>query len=380
MINKARILIVDDNEINRDTLEGLVEALGHVVIMAENGREALELIRLPPQPDLVLLDLLMPEMNGDEVLQFIKKDKSLRSIPVIMISVVDELEAVVQCIEVGAEDYLTKPFNVILLKARINACLEKKRAYDKEQKFNFWLAESYQKLQKAENDREAYFNMIVHDINNPLNAGMLMLEMLLDCLERKGEADNKLIRSLGSVSDSMQQIKTMAQSILEIAKMENGQVDVQQQSIDGMLLLQKLVAQFAPDDNQGRFKITLREIPDEFILQADRKLLLRVMQNLIANAVKHGLPKAGGEIVLAVERHDGQIIFSVSDNGPGIAEEHLDKVFQKFYQVDRTQKGQGLGLNFCKMAVEAMGGEITVINQPQGGASFSLLFPCSVAS
>ena len=374
MINKARILIVDDNEINRDVLEGLVEALGHIPIVAENGREALELIKLPPHPDLVLLDLLMPEMSGDEVLRAIKTDKSLNSIPVIIISVVDELEAVVQCIEAGAEDYLAKPFNVIMLKARINACLEKKRAYDKEQKFNLWLSESYQKLQKAENDREAYFNMIVHDINNPLSSGMLMLEMLLGDLDQKGESGSKLFKSLGSVSDSMHQIKAMAESILEIAKMENGQVDVQQQSVNGVKLLQKLVAQFAPDDNQGKFKIRLQEASDEIILHADQKLLLRVMQNLIANAVKHGLPDDGGEIVLAVERHGKQIIFSVSDNGSGIAKEHLDKIFQKFYQADRTQKGQGLGLNFCKMAVEAMGGEITVVNQPQGGASFRLSF------
>ncbi len=375
MLEKARILIVDDNEINRDVLQGLIEALGHTPIVAEDGQEALRLIKLPPNPDLVLLDLLLPEMSGTDVLQMIKADKSIRSIPVIIISVVDELEAVVKCIEAGAEDFLTKPFNAILLRARINACLEKKRAFDKEQKFNLWLSENYRKLQKAENDREAYFNMIVHDINSPLHAGMMMLEVLINELEQKDEADAELISSLHKINATMQQIQTMAKSILDIATMENGQIEVYKQSINCLELLQKLVIQFTFKDEPERFKIKLRATPADITLQTDRKLLNRVMQNLIANAIKHGLPEAGGEIVLAVERLEKQIVFSVSDNGPGIADEYLDKIFQKFYQIDRSQKGQGLGLNFCKMAVEAMGGEITAVNQAQGGASFRLTFP-----
>ena len=164
MKKQATILIVDDNEMNRDVLEGLIDSLGHLSVSAVSGREALELLGQKPQADLVLLDILMPEMDGYEVLQFIKKDTNLRAIPVIMISVVDEMESVVKCIKAGAEDYLIKPFNAILLKARINACLEKKRHYDEEQKFNFWLAESYQKLQKAEQTRDALFQMIVHVI------------------------------------------------------------------------------------------------------------------------------------------------------------------------------------------------------------------------
>lgn len=179
MNKPARILIVDDNEINRDTLEGLCESLGHTSILAESGTDALRLIRLHPQPDLVLLDIIMPEMNGYEVLHQIKNDTSLRTIPVIMISVVDEMESIVQCIEAGADDYLIKPFNAILLKARINACLTRKRLDDQEKKFNLWLAESLQKLQKAEESRDTLFHMIVHDLNNPLSVITGYSELLL---------------------------------------------------------------------------------------------------------------------------------------------------------------------------------------------------------
>src|SRR5687767_1628561 len=125
----GRLLVVDDNEMNRDMLSRRLERQGHAVTMAENGRQALERIRAEPF-DLVLLDIMMPELNGYEVLEQLKNDGDLRHIPVIMISAVDELDSVVRCIELGAEDYLSKPFSPVLLKARIGACLEKKQLRD----------------------------------------------------------------------------------------------------------------------------------------------------------------------------------------------------------------------------------------------------------
>jgi two-component system response regulator len=126
------LLVVDDNETNRDLLAHHLESQGHSVAQAQNGRQALEMIH-KDRFDLVLLDVLMPEMNGYQVLAHIKNDISWKNIPVIMISAIGEMDSVVQCIEMGAEDYLPKPFNPVLLKARINACLEKKRLRDMEQ-------------------------------------------------------------------------------------------------------------------------------------------------------------------------------------------------------------------------------------------------------
>jgi CheY-like chemotaxis protein len=127
----GKLLVVDDNEMNRDMLSRRLERQGHTVRIAENGRQALELIRAEPF-DLVLLDIMMPEMNGYQVLEELKNDPALRHIPVIMISAVDEIESVVRCIELGADDYLPKPFNPVLLKARLGASLEKKRMRDQE--------------------------------------------------------------------------------------------------------------------------------------------------------------------------------------------------------------------------------------------------------
>jgi class 3 adenylate cyclase len=122
----ASVLVVDDNEVNRDLLSRLVRRDGHSVSAAADGKRALELLRSQPF-DLVLLDIIMPELNGFQVLERLKTDPSLRHVPVIMISAFDEFDGVVRCIQMGAEDYLPKPFNAVLLKARMSACLEKKR-------------------------------------------------------------------------------------------------------------------------------------------------------------------------------------------------------------------------------------------------------------
>ena len=125
------LLVVDDIEADRDVLSRQLERQGYVVATAENGRQAFEMLRAD-NFDLVLLDIMMPEMDGYEVLQRLKADEALRHIPVIMISALSEFDSVVRCIEIGAEDYLLKPFNPTLLKARIGACLQKKRAIQTE--------------------------------------------------------------------------------------------------------------------------------------------------------------------------------------------------------------------------------------------------------
>jgi adenylate cyclase len=131
MVDRGRILIVDDEPLNVDLLEQELDLLGHDTIAASDGSAALQ--HLARQPvDLVLLDIMMPQLDGYEVLRHIKSDPELRHIPVIMISALDQLESVVRCIELGAEDYLPKPFEPVLLKARIGACLEKKRWHDRE--------------------------------------------------------------------------------------------------------------------------------------------------------------------------------------------------------------------------------------------------------
>jgi len=160
----GHLLVVDDNEMNRDLLSRQLERQGHSVVVAENGQQALELLQAQPF-DLMLLDIMMPEMNGYQVLEILKRDNTLREMPVIMISALGEMDSVIRCIEMGAEDYLPKPFNPVLLKARIGACLEHKRFHDKE------LAYLRQLQREQEKSERLLLNILPEPIADRLKQG-----------------------------------------------------------------------------------------------------------------------------------------------------------------------------------------------------------------
>jgi two-component system chemotaxis family response regulator WspR len=148
------LLIVDDNEMNRDVLRRHLSRQGYrQIFVAGNGKQALEMMA-EQDFDLILLDIQMPEMNGYELLEYLKADHKLSQIPVIMISAVDEIDSVVRCIEMGAEDYLYKPFNRVLLKARTSACLEKKHLRDQEERYRLQLEEANKKLEQVNQQLE----------------------------------------------------------------------------------------------------------------------------------------------------------------------------------------------------------------------------------
>jgi class 3 adenylate cyclase len=138
------VLVVDDNSMNRDLLSRYLKRQGLEVITAKNGIQALEMVNSQPF-DLILLDILMPGINGYQVLKSLKSQKAWRDIPVIMISALKDMEGVVKCIELGADDYLPKPFNPVVLKARINNCLERKRLSDLEKEHKKMINETFGK-------------------------------------------------------------------------------------------------------------------------------------------------------------------------------------------------------------------------------------------
>jgi adenylate cyclase len=158
----ARILIVDDEPFNRDVLAQELELLDHEAVAAVNGRDALDRL-LGETFDLILLDIMMPEMDGFELLRHLKDDARLRHIPVLMISALDDHDSVVRCITLGAEDHLPKPFDPVLLKARIGACLEKKRWRDQEVAY---LARIERQMQEIERER-ARADRLLHAILPP---------------------------------------------------------------------------------------------------------------------------------------------------------------------------------------------------------------------
>ncbi len=369
----ARILIVDDIEENRNVLNDFVITLGHVPALAENGRSAVDQMKRG-LPDLVLLDILMHGMDGYEVLEHMKNDTELRHLPVIMISAVDEMESVVQCIERGADDYLLKPFNPTLLKARITACLGKKRTRDREQKLHRELAESYEALQRAEKARDGLFHMIVHDLNNPLVGVMGFADLAMRGLSREPVDKAELLKHLQHIRDGGTEVFSLIRGILDVSKLEAGEMPVSLSSVDAVQLSKTICEQFGARADRVGVHLSFQSKMDAAMVRADKELLTRILQNLVGNSLKYA--GEGANVTCLVRSEGKSILLGVEDDGPGIPAECKDKIFEKFFQVTdgpaKPEYGVGLGLAFCRMATEAQGGNISVESEKGKGTKFEV--------
>jgi two-component system, sensor histidine kinase and response regulator len=368
------LLVVDDIETNRDLLSRRLERQGYAVATAENGRKALEMLRADTF-DLVLLDIMMPEMDGYEVLQRLKADDWLRHIPVIMISALSELDSVASCIEMGAEDYLPKPFNPTLLKARIGACLEKKRARDREMHLFEQLQQNYRRLQELERLRDDLTHMIIHDLRTPLTSvitGMQTLDVVGDLNEDQREIMSGAIIGgetlLGMIND-----------LLDVEKLESGSMQLDYAVLSAAELVASAVSQVASLAESKQLTLVRQIAADLPPLRGDENKLRRTLVNLLGNAIKF-TPSGGAVTVEARHSNEGQsVVFSVSDTGEGIPPEAFGRIFEKFGQVESRQGGRmmstGLGLAFCKLAVEAHGGQIGVESALGQGSTFCFTIP-----
>jgi two-component system sensor histidine kinase/response regulator len=376
-VSQGSLLVVDDLEANRDVLSHRLEQQGYVVTTAANGRQALGVMRTKTF-DLVLLDLLMPEMDGYELLKCLKANEAWRYIPVIMISALSELDSVVRCIEMGAEDYLTQPFSPILLKARIGACLEKKRARDRETHLFEQLQQNYQRLQELERLRDDLTHMIIHDLRSPLNTVFLGMTEL----EEIGEL-NEAQREMVSISmGAGETMLGIINDLLDISKMESGSLQLECQEITAADLINAAVKQCAASAKAQNVALSAKLEPSLPRFLVDEAKLLRTLVNLLGNALK--FTPSGGTVTVAAESDKGSasLRFSVNDTGEGIPSEAFGRIFEKFGQVETRHSGRtmstGLGLAFCKLAVEAHGGQIGVESVPGEGSTFSFTIPlCS---
>ncbi|MBI3944566.1 MAG: response regulator, partial [Armatimonadetes bacterium] len=349
------ILVVDDNETNRDLFSRRLAQEGHAVTVAENGRRALDFVR-EGAFDLVLLDVMMPEMNGFEVLGRLKADERLRGIPVIVLSALDEQEGAVSCIEMGADDYLTKPLNPVLLRARIGACLEKKRLRDREAQIFDELQRNYRRLQELEALRDSLTHMIVHDLRTPLAALISGLQMV----EFMGELSSEQAEFLKLSTLGGETLLSMINDLLDVSKMESGALQLDYAAVAPAAVVERALGQVAHLAREKKIALSTDLAPDLPAAPADEEKLVRILVNLLGNAIK--FTPSRGRVTVSGGLADGQegLLFSVSDTGEGIPKEAHERIFDKFGQVEMRKAGRkmstGLGLTFCKMAVEAHGG------------------------
>jgi signal transduction histidine kinase len=363
------LLVVDDDASNRDVLSRRLTRQGHTVVTANSGPEALQVVR-GGDFDLVLLDIMMPDMDGYEVLGQMKADARLRHIPVIMISALNEVQSVVRCVEAGAEDYLAKPFDATLLKARIGACLEAKRGRDRETVLFEQLQNNYEHLQELETLRDDMRNMIVHDLRTPLTAVIAGVEML----EKYGALNPTQQEMMTIAAGGGRTLLRMINDLLDVEKMESGSSLLQYEELSPATLVASALLQVTSLAEEAGTTLVTEIAGGMRRFSGDENKLTRTLVNLIANAIKF---THAGTVTIAASPHDGKSIrFAVRDTGQGIPADAFERIFEKFGQVDsRNKVGTGLGLAFCKLAVEAHGGLIAVESTPGAGSTFSFTIP-----
>ena len=370
----ARLLVVDDSEANRALLLRRLARKNRSLTAAETGQEALNLLENEPF-DLVLLDIMMPEMDGFAVLKQMKAHAALRHLPVIMISALDELDGVIRCIKLGADDYLTKPFDPILLEARIGACLEKKRLRDREMRLFAQLEESFGRLSALERLRDDLTQLIVHDLRTPLTSLLVGLKTLDYSPEIK--ATDREILSLSITGGET--LLGMINDLLDIGKMEDGSLKLERAPIPPTVLVADAVQQVSALALEKDLTVSVELEPDLPDITVDADKLRRTLVNLLGNAVK--FTPEGGRITISGASLPAEAVarFSVRDTGEGIPPEEFGHIFEKFGQVSSRKAGRkmstGLGLTFCKMIVEAHGGRIWVESEPGQGSKFFFTMP-----
>lgn len=348
-MNQPAILVVDDEPRNFDVIESLLISQNYELHYASSGQEALESLEIIPL-DLILLDVMMPEMDGIEVCSRIKANPQWQSIPIIMVTALTAKEDLARCLNTGADDFLSKPINSLELRARVHSMLRIKQQYD-----------NLQILLKL---REDMVNMLVHDLRNPLSGILLGLEMLIHPKFSQEAQKNKIVQ----IRSSVEKLVDLINDLLLMARIESGKIALNITPVDLGYMLGALVKDFELNASKKNIAI-ITQLPDvDITINIDKAMFQRVLDNLLSNALKFS-PKESKIIVSAEYLLDGGVKIKIADEGKGVTDDLKQRIFEK-YEIGTLMPGIsqiGLGLAFCKMIVEAHGGTITVDNnQPQG--------------
>ncbi|HEY4743649.1 MAG TPA: response regulator [Desulfuromonadaceae bacterium] len=377
-----RILIVDDEQDIALILKLHLEDAGYRTASAQDGEQAIAMLA-KQEFDLVLLDFRMPRMGGVEVLQRIRESGS--DVAVIMMTAHGSENLAVECMKSGALDYFPKPFTLDDMLPRVARALAYRRAV--------------REKQRLEQEKADFVSMLSHDLKNPITAVVGSIDIVRE--GRLGPLNEEQAEYLQSAIDSCNEVVAMIDNLLDIHRFEAGRMQMNIRDHNPADIVGAVADTFARVAEHERIRLSLdlgEELPT---VAVDRRALTRVIANLLANAVK--FTPEGGEIVISCQRTcdlEAQrsaipaharipegfaaqrclVRLSVRDTGTGIPSEELGNIFERFVQVPgtgiRERGGAGLGLAYCKMAVEGMGGVIWAESQLGAGSEFTALLPC----
>lgn len=348
------ILVIDDEPDNFDVIETLLNQQDYELHYAANGQEAIDSLDIY-QPDLILLDVMMPGIDGIEVCRQIKATSKWQAIPIIMVTALDTKSDLARCLNAGADDFISKPINALELRARVHSMLRIKQQYD-----------DLQSLLKL---REDMVQMLIHDLRNPLTGILLNLELLRDPDYPKEKHPYKLDRLHNSASI----LQGLIDDLLQMALIESDRIHLNLTEVNIGDLIQSAVGKFESIATQRKLAIAV-QLPElnQRKISVDAPLFQRVIDNLLSNAIKFSPRRS--QIIINVEFLNANIKIQVIDSGPGVPEALQKTIFKK-YEIgtkmpDVTQIG--LGLAFCKMVVEAHQGQIVVKQNEPKGAIFEI--------
>jgi two-component system sensor histidine kinase/response regulator len=369
------ILVADDIPANVELLLDQLNSLGYDTITATDGPSAIA-TAFEHHPDLCILDVSMPagdlgvddRSTGFEVCRRIKRDPRTSRIPVIFVTALNDTSDRVRAIEAGGDDFLTKPHNRLVLGARVRSLLKLKAATDA-------LEDSLRKLRELERVRDDLMKMIVHDLKTPLTSVLATLEMLAD--GDFGEVSTPQKVAIGDVEAKSEDLLALIDDILEVARIEEANITLTLAPIAPGALLAELVHEWGHRFQQEQTTVFVSVADDAPIFSGDKGLIKRVFSNLIQNAVTHS--SRAVHLDLSARRAGHGVLFTVSDNGPGIPPEYHEVIFRKFGQVEMPRtprtRSSGLGLTFCKLVVERHRGRIWVNSAEGKGSSFYIELP-----
>jgi signal transduction histidine kinase len=364
----ATIMVVDDTPANLKLLEGMLRGLGYRVLEFPHGAMALKAAARNP-PDLILLDIILPGMDGFEVCRRLKADESLKDIPVLFISALDGTDDKIKGFAAGGLDYVTKPFQEEEVLARVKTHLELRRQQLRIEVQNRQLQESHDRLRQLEELRDNLVHLIVHDMRSPLMVISGACEMI--GLE-KGRLSPPQQQFAIMGQNSCRQLIEMVSSLLDISRLETEQMPLKRVVCD----LRDIAAASAESVAilAQKKKLTIQVNGEPSHASVDRDIMHRVLINLLGNAIKFS--PEGGSIGVTISSTEDTVRAAVTDQGDGIPPEYHQRIFEKFGQVESRKEGKrlstGLGLTFCKLAVEAHGGQIGVDSEPGKGSTFWL--------
>jgi two-component system, sensor histidine kinase and response regulator len=360
----ANILVADDTPENLRLLMTILAGEGYQVRAVPGGQQALAAAERDP-PDLVLLDVNMPDLDGYQVCERLKQRPELAEIPVLFLTAMSDVTNIVRGFDVGGVDYITKPFQLDELLARVRTHLALRSS-------QLELKESMDKLRTLERLRDDLVHMLVHDMRSPLMAILGHLAMLEE--EAQAKLDPEALSDLSAAARAAEELARMANDLVDVSRLEAQQLPIDWREHDLAGIIREVGQTFASLDTRRTLQLRL---PEELTLRCDGSLVRRVLENLLGNAFKHTPGDAAVFVSAELDERGARV--TVADEGPGIPPEVRERIFEKFaasvLRRDRRYHSVGLGLAFCKLAVVAHGGRIGVEPRQPRGSSFWFELP-----